>query len=149
MRGSDPVPYSPGCDEECFGWVALCGPRWDRMWMLPGQPPVKRRPRFHAGRAYHDPAAREAETRTAWYLNSYGWPVKDRFEIRMLFRRATGRRVDVDNLVKHVLDAGNRVAWTDDALAVEVAGRLGPPLRDHPHTHVALRTVRDRGERSS
>lgn len=45
------------------------------------------------------------------------------FRVEAVFRQGTFQRRDVDNMVKHVLDGLNGIAWIDDAQVVEIRGR--------------------------
>lgn len=48
-------------------------------------------------------------------------PPKDQpMSVRVVFAMSTRRRVDLDNLLKTVLDAGNNVLWDDDHLVHHV-----------------------------
>ena len=42
-------------------------------------------------------------------------PFEDPLEVMATFVRSTRNRVDLDNLLKTVLDAGTGVVWTDDS----------------------------------
>ena len=80
-----------------------------------GAPHVKRRPRFAHGVAYTDPANRIAEQSTraamqAARLTRHDGPVV----LVCVFFTPTRRRVDTDNLLKHVMDAGTGVLYGDD-----------------------------------
>jgi Holliday junction resolvase RusA-like endonuclease len=42
------------------------------------------------------------------------WRTDARYSIRILYRPATKRRTDLDNVAKSIMDAINRVVWNDD-----------------------------------
>ncbi|GGZ23860.1 hypothetical protein GCM10010387_16380 [Streptomyces inusitatus] len=92
--------------------------------MLPGTPASKSRPRFsREGRAYKASADEEAETRTAWLLRrAFRQPWTGNLAVGAVFFRPDRQRIDVDNLLKHVCDAGNGIAWVDDAQITAVYG---------------------------
>lgn len=93
---------------------ALATPRY--VITIPGEPVAKRRPRLGNRRRYTDPADVAAEAATAAILRAtLAAPLTGNLAVGCEFYRSTRRRVDVDNLLKHVFDAGNTVAWVDDS----------------------------------
>ncbi|WP_157978330.1 MULTISPECIES: RusA family crossover junction endodeoxyribonuclease [Nocardia] len=100
---------------------------------IPHNPHPKARPRFGRGhRAYRDRADAEFETLTATYLRAaIPAPLRGNVAVGCVFYRSTLHTVDGDNLTKHVLDAGNGIAWVDDSqctaqLAVVELDRANP-----------------------
>ncbi|MGY0497140.1 RusA family crossover junction endodeoxyribonuclease [Nocardia sp. FBN12] len=90
---------------------------------IPGEPVAKRRPRLGNGRRYTHPADVEAEASTAAILRAtLCEPLTGNLAVGCEFYRSTRRRVDVDNLLKHVFDAGNKVAWVDDSQCTAAFG---------------------------
>lgn len=82
---------------------------------IPGRPHPKGRPRFSHGHAHTTAADRAAETHTAWHLRAaIRQPLTGALGVACLFTIPDHRHGDTDNLLKHVLDAGNHVAWHDD-----------------------------------
>lgn len=80
-----------------------------------GEPPSKSRPRFAEGRTYKDPADEAAEAKTGWNLRRlFRQPWTGNLAVGLVFFRPDRRRIDVDNMIKHVLDAGNGIGWVDD-----------------------------------
>lgn len=80
-----------------------------------GEPPTKTRPRFADGRTYKDSRDEAAEARTGWNLRRlFPQPWTGNLAVGLVFFRSDRRRIDVDNMVKHVLDAGNGIGWGDD-----------------------------------
>ncbi|WNI20322.1 RusA family crossover junction endodeoxyribonuclease [Actinacidiphila sp. ITFR-21] len=80
-----------------------------------GEPPSKTRPRFADGRTYKDPADEAAEAKTGWNLRRlFRQPWTGNLAVGLVFFRSDRRRIDVDNMIKHVLDAGNGIGWVDD-----------------------------------
>ena len=95
------------------------------MVTIPGPPWSKSRPRFSRGQkvAYSSTDDRDAELRTAWFLKrEIRKPFTGNVGMVCLFFRPNSQRVDVDNLLKHVCDAGNGVVWLDDSQCTALAG---------------------------
>ncbi|MET9321912.1 RusA family crossover junction endodeoxyribonuclease [Streptomyces sp. NPDC003038] len=87
------------------------------MVVLDGTPASKGRPRFGGnGRAYKADTDKVAETRTQWQLRrAFRRPLVGNLALGAIFFRPDRQRIDVDNMLKHVCDAGNTIAWVDDA----------------------------------
>ena len=90
------------------------------------RPHPKGRPRFGKTHAYTDPATRayEAEVRAACAeamceADPYDGPV----ELSCLFEQRDGRAADLDNNVKAVSDAIEKVAFLNDRQVVEIRAR--------------------------
>lgn len=92
--------------------------------VIPGEPPAKERPRFRVHESgkvnvYTPKATRDAEAALAGWLTTRR-PLSGELAIAGRFHLGIGRRkADEDNCVKALLDAGNKAAWTDDALVME------------------------------
>lgn len=80
----------------------------------------------------------------------YGWPAPQHaamYEVDItiyLSPRRRGRRPDVDNLVKPILDALTGMAWVDDAEVVTMIvhkRELGADQRDVPGAVIAVRRL--------
>ncbi|WP_329405472.1 RusA family crossover junction endodeoxyribonuclease [Nocardia vinacea] len=84
---------------------------------IPHNPHPKGRPRFGRGRrAYTDPVDVDLEALTAAYLRAaVPEPLRSNVALGCVFYRSTRRVVDGDNLLKHVMDAANGIAWLDDS----------------------------------
>jgi Holliday junction resolvase RusA-like endonuclease len=96
--------------------------------VVPGQPQPKQRARVYVTRqgkvrAVTPERTRNAELALAWALK-LAWrqepDAKSLFGVRCRFvfsrtRKGADRRVDGDNCLKAVLDAGNGVVWQDDS----------------------------------
>jgi Holliday junction resolvase RusA-like endonuclease len=89
--------------------------------MIRGRPHAKARPRFrHDGATY--PPDQAAETTTAWHLRRVvRAPLAGNIALACLFFMPDAHRVDSDNLLKHLCDAGNGVAWADDCQVTATA----------------------------
>lgn len=109
--------------------------------VIPWQPHSKKRPRISRGgaRTHQDPADKAAEARTREY-------VRDEMQVRGLpiltgnvhlvarFWRQTRQVVDLDNLLKHLLDSLNGVAYVDDC-QITSYGEIRLDLdRENPRT---------------
>lgn len=80
-----------------------------------GNPPSKARHRIGNGRAYKTDADTTAEATTAqWLKLSFRQPWSGNLAVGCVFFRKTRHWIDDDNMLKHVLDAGNGIAWHDD-----------------------------------
>ena len=112
---------------------------------IPGRPVPKARPRVVNGHAFtpRETAAYKASVQWAYKAHARGaQPISTPCAVEMVFRfaiPASARRKrppdrikpgdpytarpDVDNLSKAVLDALNGLAFTDDALVVEISAR--------------------------
>lgn len=90
---------------------------------IPGDPTTKSRPRFGGKHAYTPQKTRAAEHLIGWTLKASGLqPDADHFvRVELVFRTKTRQRRDLDNLVKLVLDACNKIAWADDFQVVSLA----------------------------
>lgn len=109
------------------------------MLTVPGVPYSKSRPRFGGrGRAFSKPEDVTAEHRTAIYMRAtVRQPFTGNVALACLFYRPTLGRVDVDNLVKHVCDAGNGVIYVDDQQCTGVSAVVELD-RDNPRTILAV-----------
>jgi Holliday junction resolvase RusA-like endonuclease len=90
---------------------------------VPGNPRPKSRPRVVNGRAYTPKATAEYER----YLRDFlapRWerkPLTEPLSVQMYFYRDTRRRVDLDNLIKSVLDAMQGLVFVDDYQIVRIS----------------------------
>ncbi len=80
------------------------------------------------------------------YRDALGWLIKEQlggewdthrysFGTRARFFLSNRRKVDLDNLLKPIMDAGTRVVWADDSQVVEVYAVV---LRDDPDPRVEV-----------
>lgn len=86
--------------------------------VIPGNPPTKVRARANRrGHVYHDPKAKAVERNTARHIRDAirGQKFTGNVAVGCIFVRADMRHQDVDNMLKHVCDAANKVAWADDS----------------------------------
>lgn len=106
---------------------------------LPGEPASKARPRFNRdGRAYKASEDEQAEARTGWlFRRAFRQPWTGNLAIGCVFFRPDRRRIDVDNMLKHVCDAANGIAWEDDAQITAVYGVAELDVED-PRTVVVV-----------
>lgn len=97
-------------------FTALGGVGNPEVITLPWTPVPKARPRFARGRAYHDPKDKDAEAKTGAMLRYKAttlWSAN--VCVVAGFVRHDRRWMDVDNLMKHLLDSANGVLFYDDA----------------------------------
>ena len=104
---------------------------------VPWQTPPKHRHRTNEGRAYNPDADAEQATGTALMTQWKRPPMEGPFALTVVAYRKTRQKVDIDNLCKHVMDAGNGVLWKDDS---QCAALLGFKLIDptNPRTVIAV-----------
>ncbi|MFI0827197.1 RusA family crossover junction endodeoxyribonuclease [Streptomyces roseolus] len=95
-----------------------------RAFVMAGEPMPKARHRIGAnGRAYKASADSDAENKTGWALRKhFPRPWTGNLALGCVFFRPDRRRMDTDNLIKHVCDAGNGIGWVDDAQITAVYG---------------------------
>jgi Holliday junction resolvase RusA-like endonuclease len=113
-----------------------------------GQPLPKERPRFSAkGWAYTGQRTRYYERALSLLFKVQVGPGKvdsrSAFAVACRFFRSDRARVDVDNLLKSVLDAANGVVWADDSQVVEVRASLHK-AQEEPRAEVVIYRLRDR-----
>lgn len=106
---------------------------------LDGKPPSKARPRVGAGgRVYSDAELVAAEVRTGLLLRQGVGQLEDNLAVACLFYRPTRHRIDCDNMIKHVCDAGTRGGvWKDDSQITAIAGVIEYDP-DRPRTVLAI-----------
>ena len=107
---------------------------------IEGEPiPWARAGRGIKGQSYTPRRYAEHRDSVGWALTNgrigARWPLMVDIGLWVTFYRSTRRRVDIDNLIKAVLDGGNGVVWADDAQVNLVVARI---LVDHdlPRTEV-------------
>lgn len=108
--------------------------------VIPWQPWAKKRPRISRGgtRTHQDPADKEAEERTRQFvvdeMEARGLPkLTGNAHLIARFYRQTRQVVDFDNLLKHLLDSLNGVAFVDDSQITSCDVRLDLD-RENPRT---------------
>ena len=92
-------------------------------FVLWGEPKPKERARFAKGRTFTSKATLDAETAILdafEFANPLFEPTIEDVVVTITFYRKTNRTADLDNLVKTVMDALNRVAYHDDKQVVEL-----------------------------
>lgn len=116
-----------------------------------GDPMSKARSRFvKAGGGYTPAAVRAAEERMGAGFEAWE-PFTGNVAVCCIFVRANAQRIDVDNMLKLVLDAATRAKlWADDSQVTAIAGLIEHDPYD-PRTIVAMaphRSTLARGEDS-
>lgn len=96
-------------------------------FVVDGEPVSKERPRVVGGRAFTPAKTLAAEDQVAWAFRmaarSYVPPAEGSYGVIVRFFAATKRQRDVDNMLKLVLDALNKLAWADDVQVQEISAR--------------------------
>ena len=104
---------------------------------IPGSPWSKARTRVgKGGRVYQEERDRTAEQVTALHLRKLTRQ-RGNVAIVAIFYRPDRHRIDADNLLKHVQDAGTGVVWDDDSQVTATAGIVEID-RDQPRTVLAV-----------
>jgi Holliday junction resolvase RusA-like endonuclease len=101
--------------------------------VIPVPPVAMGRPRFWNGIAVTPPKTRAAKRMLSVFLkNHFREPTSSALSVRADFilrppkrckRRFPTARPDTDNYLKLLLDAGNGIAWKDDAQIIEIHAR--------------------------
>jgi Holliday junction resolvase RusA-like endonuclease len=133
------TPSTQELDEQLHAlFVAFGGVGEPVAVTLPWAPVPKKRPRFAGGRTYQDPADRAAEDKTRSWL---ALKVRQRWHQNVVvvaaFCRPDRRSLDVDNLLKHLLDSANRTIFYDDS-QVTASGALVEYDKANPRTVVLI-----------
>lgn len=108
---------------------------------LEGDPIPKGRPRHgRSGHSFTPKRTRDAEDAIRTRLLELDiTPFDVPVTVTLTFYCATRRRTDLDNLMKLVCDAMNKVAYTDDHLIHSLRGRLHrKALGETPRTEVRI-----------
>lgn len=109
----------------------------------PGPPIPKARPRHGGNGTYTPQRTMDAEAGLGWAMRAArprGWRLDAFYALECRFHLGSFRRIDTDNLLKLVMDAGNKILWDDDFQVVEEHCFVvrGDP---NPRTEVQVRTV--------
>lgn len=119
------VNSGPDLDRALALYRALC-PDSDRFTCLVirGEPHSKARPRFSGnGRVYTPRKQKAAENLLKLHFRTaFKEPLLRNLAVGCIFFRSSRHRIDVDNMLKHVMDAANEVIWRDDC---QVTAQLG------------------------
>jgi len=92
---------------------------------VPGQPVPKARPRVTERGTFTPQRTRDWEEAVGWAFKGMGAATFDGpVSVMMTFLRKGRRKVDLDNLVKSVLDGLNGVAFHDDQQVRELSARV-------------------------
>lgn len=107
--------------------------------VVEGLPVPKSRPRFRKnGSVYIDNKQIAAEEYLGYHLKmKFPNPLEGNLAVGCIFFRPTKQRVDVDNMLKHVMDSANKIVWHDDS---QVTAQLGiiELDREHPRTVIII-----------
>ena len=108
--------------------------------VVPGEPRSKARPRFTGnGRVYSEKHQRAHEEALRWHFRAaMRTPLPGNVAIEATFYRSTRQRVDIDNLLKSVLDGTNGVCFADDSQVTRIGARLELDP-EKPRTEVLIR----------
>jgi Holliday junction resolvase RusA-like endonuclease len=137
---ADTIMPAGGTEQDTERAMRLCealapGTGEMRVLVIDGEPPSKSRPRFtRNGRPYRTREDVDAEERTATRLRAiFTEPWTGNIALGCVFFRPNKQRIDVDNMLKHVCDAANGIAWVDDSQVTAVYGVAELDIQ-HPRT---------------
>lgn len=110
-----------------------------RYIVFDGEPVSKARPRFGGGGRVYTPAKQKAASDAlSWkFREEFSDPWKGNIAVGCIFYRSTMHRVDVDNMMKQVLDAANTICFLDDYQVTAQAGFVELD-REHPRTIIVF-----------
>lgn len=96
-----------------------------RYMVIEGDPKSKMRPKFGKGRVYKSQEQRNNEEYLALnFRKSFKKPYTTNIAIGCIFFRSNRQRIDVDNMLKNVMDAANGIIWLDDSQVTAKVGVL-------------------------
>ena len=112
------------------------------IFTIPGPPRSWKRAGRRGRRSYDPNAAAKADIAMHAMVEAArlgaAWPTDQRYAVRLILRYPTKPKVaDVDNALKLVLDACNRVLWRDDS-QVDQVGVYRMWQQDDPSTEVQV-----------
>lgn len=107
---------------------------------IDGDPAAYGRPRMTKnGHAYTPKKTREFKEYMAWVMKAarkesgFLKTDTDQYGVRAVFYRSNYQRIDIDNLLKMLLDSVTYAGlWKDDAMVTEIAARV---VKGHPEPH--------------
>lgn len=103
-----------------------------------GEPRSKARPRVSGRHVYTPQKQRDAERALGLALGAaVRAPIEGPVAVGLRFYRSTRQRVDIDNMVKHVFDAANRIVFADD-MQVTVLFAEARLDRKRPRTAIVI-----------
>lgn len=110
-----------------------------RVAIIEGPPMSKARPRFRQdGRVYASSEQVAAEEAMAVQLKQYiEAPIEGNVAVGCIFFRPNKQRIDVDNMLKHVMDSANGILWHDDSQVTALAGSVELD-RERPRTVIVI-----------
>ncbi|MDX2645072.1 RusA family crossover junction endodeoxyribonuclease [Streptomyces sp. PA03-1a] len=112
-----------------------------KIFVIPGEPASKSRPRFgRGGKTYKTDADTDAEKRTGWHFRRLfkgEGPWTGNVALGCVFFRPNRQRIDVDNMLKHICDSANGIAWVDDSQVTAAYG-IAECDADNPRTIVVV-----------
>lgn len=112
--------------------------------MIPWEPWAKKRPRISkavagkAPRTHQPPDDKAAEDRTRKHLQK-AWsrpPHEGNVQVSVFFFRASRQTVDLDNLLKHLLDAATGILWVNDCQVTAYGAAELHLDKEAPRTHL-------------
>lgn len=109
-----------------------------KFFVIEGEPQSKSRPRMGNGKVYNTAKQKNNEEYLAWnFKKHFEKPLTHNLAIGCLFYRPNNQRIDVDNMLKNVMDAANGIIYVDDC---QVTAKLGVAEldKDRPRTVIIV-----------
>lgn len=109
-------------------------------FIIDGNPVPKARPWVTQRGTFTPQATKDWETLVGWsYRQASGplFPGLVRVVMHFHYRRKRSERVDIDNLIKSVLDGLNKVAWDDDAQVRFIMADLAY-VKENPRVEMSI-----------
>lgn len=101
--------------------IFLPGTAWAKHLTVADDPDSKARARFGKTHVYAPKPKGEANLK--WQLRSaFPEPLAGNVTVVCIFYRSTRQRIDVDNMLKQVMDTANKICWNDDSQVTAQAG---------------------------
>lgn len=150
--GDESPPWTPGAwhdsrihipGSSSLGWFRVIAGRAPVLWFTADLVPIaKERPRTgRGGRTYTPEKTRAAEEHLAWAFKlalKARLPLVGNLGMAVVFYRPNRQRIDGDNMLKLVCDAGNLAgAWVDDSQVTTKLARIELD-KAHPRTEIAI-----------
>jgi len=94
-----------------------------RYLVIDGNPKSKMRPKYGNGKVYKTKEQKNNEEYLSVnFRRAFNKPYTKNVAIGCIFYRSNRQRIDVDNMLKNVMDAANGIIWLDDS---QVTAKIG------------------------
>lgn len=94
----------------------LCPESDDMIFLtIPGPPKSKARPRLGKGGRFYTPSSTDEKAVALQFRRVFPEPLQGNLAVGCIFYRHNRQRIDVDNMLKFIMDAANTIAFKDDS----------------------------------